>query len=72
MRFVGMTFHERDEHRRAGERDVGVDRGNDGIESIVVGPVFLALVEAILDYFDEKVIAPNKPELDAKSWGLIR
>ncbi len=66
MRFVGMTLHVRDEHRRAGERDVGVERGNDGIERIVVGPVFLAL-EAILDYFDEKVIAPNKPELDAKS-----
>jgi hypothetical protein len=29
--------------------------------------VFLALVAAILQYFDEKVIAPNKPKLDAKA-----
>jgi hypothetical protein len=29
--------------------------------------VFLALVAAILDYFDEKVIAPNKRELDAQA-----
>ena len=31
-----------------------------GTIGIVVGPVFLALVAAILQYFDEKVIAPNK------------
>ena len=31
-----------------------------GAIGIVVGPVFLALVAAILEYFDEKVIAPNK------------
>jgi predicted PurR-regulated permease PerM len=34
---------------------------------IVVGPVFLALVAAILQYFDEKVITPNKPQLDAQA-----
>jgi predicted PurR-regulated permease PerM len=34
---------------------------------IVVGPVFLALVAAILQYFDEKVIAPNKSQLDAQA-----
>ncbi|MEO8018265.1 MAG: AI-2E family transporter [Pseudomonadota bacterium] len=34
---------------------------------IVVGPVFLALVAAILEYFDEKVIAPNKRRLDAQA-----
>jgi predicted PurR-regulated permease PerM len=34
---------------------------------IVVGPVFLALVTAILEYFDEKVIAPNKRKLDAQA-----
>ena len=38
-----------------------------GTIGIVVGPVFLALVTAILQYFDEKVIAPNKPKLDAKA-----
>jgi predicted PurR-regulated permease PerM len=38
-----------------------------GTIGIVVGPVFLALVAAILQYFDEKVIAPNKPELDAQA-----
>jgi predicted PurR-regulated permease PerM len=38
-----------------------------GTIGIVVGPVFLALVAAILQYFDEKVIAPNKPKLDAKA-----
>jgi predicted PurR-regulated permease PerM len=38
-----------------------------GAIGIVVGPVFLALVAAILDYFDEKVIAPNKRELDAQA-----
>jgi predicted PurR-regulated permease PerM len=38
-----------------------------GAIGIVVGPVFLALVAAILDYFDEKVIAPNKPLLDAQA-----
>ena len=30
-----------------------------GAIGIVIGPVFLALVAAILDYFDENVIAPN-------------
>ncbi|HEU5136851.1 MAG TPA: AI-2E family transporter [Steroidobacteraceae bacterium] len=38
-----------------------------GAIGIVVGPVFLALVAAILEYFDEKVIAPNKRRLDAQA-----
>src|SRR4051812_25439553 len=38
-----------------------------GTIGIVVGPVFLALVAAILQYFDEKVIAPNQPQLDAQA-----
>jgi predicted PurR-regulated permease PerM len=38
-----------------------------GAIGIVVGPVFLALVAAILEYFDEKVIAPNKQRLDAQA-----
>lgn len=38
-----------------------------GTIGVVVGPVFLALVAAIIDYFDEKVIAPNKQELDAQA-----
>ena len=38
-----------------------------GTIGIVVGPVFLALVAAILRYFDEKVIEPNKPQLDAQA-----
>jgi predicted PurR-regulated permease PerM len=38
-----------------------------GTIGIVVGPVFLALVAAILRYFDEKVIQPSKPELDAQA-----
>jgi predicted PurR-regulated permease PerM len=38
-----------------------------GTIGIVVGPVFLALVTAILTYFDEKVIAPNKRKLDAQA-----
>jgi predicted PurR-regulated permease PerM len=38
-----------------------------GTIGIVVGPVFLALVAAILQYFDEKVIAPNKPRIDAQA-----
>jgi predicted PurR-regulated permease PerM len=38
-----------------------------GTIGIVVGPVFLALVAAILQYFDEKVIAPNKRKLDAQA-----
>jgi predicted PurR-regulated permease PerM len=38
-----------------------------GAIGVVVGPVFLALVAAIVDYFDEKVIAPNKQELDAQA-----
>jgi predicted PurR-regulated permease PerM len=38
-----------------------------GAIGIVVGPVFLALVAAILEYFDEKVIAPNKRQLDAQA-----
>ncbi len=42
-----------------------------GTIGIVVGPVFLALVAAILQYFDEKVIAPNKPKLDAQGQRVI-
>ncbi|HYJ39622.1 MAG TPA: AI-2E family transporter [Steroidobacteraceae bacterium] len=38
-----------------------------GAIGIVVGPVFLALVAAIIEYFDEKVIAPNKRNLDAQA-----
>ena len=38
-----------------------------GAIGIVVGPVFLALVAAIVDYFDEYVIAPNKRKLDARA-----
>jgi len=38
-----------------------------GAIGILVGPVFLALVAAILVYFDEKVIEPNKPQLDAQA-----
>ena len=38
-----------------------------GTIGIVVGPVFLALVAAILQYLDEKVIAPNKRKLDAQA-----
>jgi predicted PurR-regulated permease PerM len=38
-----------------------------GTIGILVGPVFLALVAAILQYFDEKVIEPNKPKLDAQA-----
>jgi predicted PurR-regulated permease PerM len=38
-----------------------------GAIGIVVGPVFLALVAAILDYFDEKVIAPNVPKIEAQA-----
>ena len=38
-----------------------------GAIGIVIGPVFLALVAAILEYFDEKVIEPNKPQLDAQA-----
>jgi predicted PurR-regulated permease PerM len=38
-----------------------------GAIGIVVGPVFLALVAAILEYFDEKIIAPNKRRLDAQA-----
>ena len=38
-----------------------------GAIGIVVGPVFLALVAAIVDYFDEYVIAPNKRMLDAQA-----
>jgi predicted PurR-regulated permease PerM len=38
-----------------------------GAIGIVVGPVFLALVSAILDYFDEKVIAPNVPAIEAQA-----
>jgi predicted PurR-regulated permease PerM len=38
-----------------------------GAIGIVFGPVFLALVAAILGYFDQKVIAPNKKQLDAQA-----
>jgi predicted PurR-regulated permease PerM len=38
-----------------------------GTIGVVVGPVFLALVAAILQYFDEKVIEPNQPALDAQA-----
>jgi predicted PurR-regulated permease PerM len=38
-----------------------------GAIGIVVGPVFLALVAAIIDYFDEKVIAPNVPRMEAQA-----
>jgi len=38
-----------------------------GTIGIVVGPVFLALVEAILQYFDERVIEPAQPKLDAQA-----
>jgi predicted PurR-regulated permease PerM len=38
-----------------------------GTIGIVIGPVFLALVAAILQYFDERVIAPAKPKLDAQA-----
>jgi predicted PurR-regulated permease PerM len=38
-----------------------------GAIGIVVGPVFLALVAAILEYFDDKIIAPNKRRLDAQA-----
>ena len=37
-----------------------------GTIGIVVGPVFLALVAAIIDYFDEKVIAPNVTKIEAQ------
>ena len=37
-----------------------------GAIGIVIGPVFLALVTAILDYFDEKVIAPNVTKIEAQ------
>jgi predicted PurR-regulated permease PerM len=37
-----------------------------GTIGIVVGPVFLALVAAIIDYFDEKVIAPNVRKIEAQ------
>ena len=48
---------------------VGVVGGIAAFGTIGIGvrPVFLALVAAILQYFDEKVIAPNKPELDAQA-----
>jgi predicted PurR-regulated permease PerM len=38
-----------------------------GTIGIIIGPVFLALVAAILQYFDEKVIEPNKRKLDAQA-----
>jgi predicted PurR-regulated permease PerM len=38
-----------------------------GAIGIVVGPVFLALVAAILEYFDEKVIAPNVRKIEAQA-----
>jgi predicted PurR-regulated permease PerM len=38
-----------------------------GTIGIVIGPVFLALVAAILQYSDERVIAPAKPKLDAQA-----
>ena len=38
-----------------------------GAIGILVGPVFLALVAAILQYFDEKVLTPNQPKLDAQA-----
>jgi predicted PurR-regulated permease PerM len=38
-----------------------------GAIGIVVGPVFLALVAAILEYFDENVIQPNKPQIEAQA-----
>jgi predicted PurR-regulated permease PerM len=38
-----------------------------GAIGIVIGPVFLALVTAILDYFDEKVIAPNVTKIEAQA-----
>ena len=38
-----------------------------GAIGIVVGPVFLALVAAILEYFDEKIIEPNKRRVDAQA-----
>lgn len=38
-----------------------------GAIGIVVGPVFLALVAAILEYFDEKVIAPNVTKIEAQA-----
>jgi predicted PurR-regulated permease PerM len=37
-----------------------------GAIGIVVGPVFLALVAAILSYFDEKVITPNVTKIEAQ------
>jgi len=37
-----------------------------GAIGIVIGPVFLALVAAILEYLDEKVIEPNALELDSQ------
>ena len=37
-----------------------------GTIGIVVGPVFLALVAAILEYFDEKIIAPNVRKIEAQ------
>jgi predicted PurR-regulated permease PerM len=37
-----------------------------GTIGIVVGPVFLALAAAIIDYFDEKVIAPNVIKIEAQ------
>jgi predicted PurR-regulated permease PerM len=38
-----------------------------GTIGIVVGPVFLAMVAAILQYFDERVIEPAQPALDAQA-----
>jgi predicted PurR-regulated permease PerM len=38
-----------------------------GAIGIVIGPVFLALIVAILQYLDEKVIAPNADALDAEA-----
>jgi predicted PurR-regulated permease PerM len=38
-----------------------------GAIGIVIGPVFLALVAAILEYFDERVIAPNAQKMNAQA-----
>jgi predicted PurR-regulated permease PerM len=38
-----------------------------GAIGIVVGPVFLALIAAVIRYFDERVIEPNKEMIDAQA-----
>ena len=62
---VGGTYGVR--RTRAGDAWTAREQARADDACDAPGPVFLALVAAILSYFDEKVIAPNVRKIEAQA-----